>query len=141
MQKFEKDGGFLARQLTDTQYLSRMALEYLNCLYPSEEADKYGVLSPKRHVRVSPGRLTELLRRNWGLNNLLPDSNLGEMAQAKNRKDHRHHAIDAAVIGVTTPSLLNRISGAAGRLDGVDFEDLVRKIVKDTPPWPNFRDD
>ena len=141
MQKFEKDGGFLARQLTDTQYLSRMALEYLNCLYPSEEADKYGVLSPKRHVRVSPGRLTELLRRNWGLNNLLPDSNLGEMAQAKNRKDHRHHAIDAAVIGVTTPSLLNRISGAAGRLDDVDFEDLVRKIVKDNPPWPDFRDD
>lgn len=141
MQKFEKEGGFLARQLTDTQYLSRMAFEYLNCLYPSEEADQYGVLSPKRHVRVSPGRLTELLRRNWGLNNLLPDSNLGEMAQVKNRKDHRHHAVDAAVIGVTTPALLQKISGAAARLDDADFENLVRDIVKNNPPWPDFRDD
>lgn len=141
MQKFEKDGGFLARQLTDTQYLSRMAFEYLNCLYPSEEADQYGVLSAKRHVRVSPGRLTELLRRNWGLNNLLPDSNLGEMAQVKNRKDHRHHAVDAAVIGVTTPALLQKISGAAARLDDADFENLVRDIVKNNPPWPAFRDD
>ena len=124
MEKFEKDGGFLARQLTDTQYLSRMAREYLECLYPTEEPNQSGELKKRQHVIVSPGRLTEMLRRNWGLNSLLPDSNLGETAQAKNRKDHRHHAIDAAVVGVTTRSLLQKISNAASRYDGKDFEDL-----------------
>ena len=141
MEKFEAEGGFLARQLTDTQYLSRMALEYLECLYPTEEPDQHGELFRRRHVRVSPGRLTEMLRRNWGLNNILPDHNLGEMAQEKNRKDHRHHAIDAAVIGVTTPGLLQKISGAAARLDDADFENLVKKMVAETPPWPDFRAD
>ena len=141
MEKFEKAGGFQTRQLTDTQYLSRMALEYLNCLYPSEEPDEHGVLKKRNHVIVSPGRLTEMLRRNWGLNNILSDHNLGEMAQEKNRKDHRHHAIDAAVIGVTTRSLLQRISHASGRLDDVDLEDLVKKIVASNPPWEEFRED
>ncbi len=141
MQTFEKDGGFLARQLTDTQYLSRMALEYLNALYPAEEADEFGVLRKVNHVRIVPGRLTELLRRNWGLNTILPDHNLGGLAQEKNRKDHRHHAIDAAVVGVTGRSLLNRISHAASRLGGADFEDLVKRTVKDNPPWPGFRED
>lgn len=141
MQKFEEDGGFLARQLTDTQYLSRMALEYLECLYPSEEPDEHGELRKRNHVIVSPGRLTEMLRRNWGLNTILSDHNLGEMAQEKNRKDHRHHAIDAAVVGVTTRSLLERISEAAGRLDDVDFENLANKMIADNPPWTSFRDD
>jgi CRISPR-associated endonuclease Csn1 len=141
MEKFEADGGFLARQLTDTQYLSRMALEYLECLYPSEEPDQHGVLNKRNHVLVSPGRLTEMLRRNWGLNNILSDHNLGGMAQEKNRKDHRHHAIDAAVIGVTTRSLLQKISHAAGNLDDVDFENLANKMIADNPPWKDFRDD
>jgi CRISPR-associated endonuclease Csn1 len=141
MAKFEAEGGFRARQLTDTQYLSRMALEYLECLYPSEEPDEHGVLKKRDHVIVSPGRLTEMLRRNWGLNNILPDHNLGEMAQQKNRKDHRHHAIDAAVIGVTTRSLLQRISHSAARLDDVDFENLVNKMVAENPPWEGFRED
>lgn len=138
LSKFEQEGGFLARQLTDTQYLSRMAREYLECLFPSEEADK---LRKVNRVIVSPGRLTEMLRRNWGLNNILPDHKLGEMAQEKNRKDHRHHAIDAAVVGVTTRSLLQRISSAAARLDDVEFENLVTKMVADNPPWPSFRQD
>ncbi|OBZ94573.1 hypothetical protein ADU59_15380 [Pararhizobium polonicum] len=141
MQQFEAEGGFLARQLTDTQYLSRMALEYLSALYPSEEADKSGELRQRKRVHVVPGRLTELLRRNWGLNTLLPDHNLGEMAQEKNRRDHRHHAIDAAVIGTTSRSLLQRMSGAAARLDDVAFDDLVRTVVKDNPPWPGFREE
>lgn len=141
MQRFEGENGFLARQLTDTQYLSRMAREYLECLYPSEEADRFGELKKRNHVIVSPGRLTEMMRRNWGLNNILSDHNLGEMAKAKNRKDHRHHAIDAAVVGVTTRSLLQRISGAAAQLDDVDFENLANKMISENLPWPGFRDD
>mgnify|MGYP000144424810 CR=1 FL=1 len=42
MERFEGENGFLARQLTDTQYLSRMAHEYLASLYPDEEPDDDG---------------------------------------------------------------------------------------------------
>lgn len=141
MQRFEAEGGFLARQLVDTQYLARMAAEYLGCLYPSEEVDRYGELSKHNHVIVSPGRLTEMLRRNWGLNNLLPDHELGGAAKEKNRKDHRHHAIDAAVIGVTTRHLLQRIATASGRMEDADLDNLVKRMVADNPPWPGFRED
>ena len=34
MERFDQEGGFIARQLTDTQYLSRMARTYLSSLYP-----------------------------------------------------------------------------------------------------------
>lgn len=58
--------------------------------------------------------MTEMLRRHWGLNALLSDKERGA-AKAKNRTDHRHHAIDAAVIAATDRSLINRIAKAAGQ--------------------------
>lgn len=117
---------FLDRQLTDTQYLSRIAREYLTAVCDPDS------------VWVTPGRLTELLRRNWGLNQLLPDHNLVEAQNRKNRLDHRHHAIDAAVIGLTDRGLLNRISRAAARAEEQDLERLVAEMPK---PWDGFRDE
>src|SRR3546814_12196569 len=61
MARVEKDGGFLARQLTDTQYLSRLAGKYLRSLYPTKDDGS---------VYVIPDRMTEMLRRLWGLNSL-----------------------------------------------------------------------
>jgi len=130
MQRYDTEDKFLARQLVDTQYLSRLAREYLTSLYP-DQGEGSG------RVWVSPGRLTEMLRRSWGLNSLLPDHNFGGGAgQPKNRLDHRHHAIDAVVIGVTDRALLNRISREAGQqgLDGAE------RVTADLPePWPDFR--
>jgi len=128
LEKFEAEGGFHARQLVDTQYLSRMAKTYLESLYVGEES----------RVRVVPGRLTEMLRRKWGLNDLLPDHNYTETVKKKNRNDHRHHVIDAAVIAVTNRSLLQRISMAAARNEARQLE----RIIEDIPlPWAIFRDD
>lgn len=138
MEKFESERDFLARQLTDTQYLSRMAHEYLASLYPAEEADAHGELRRRNRVRVIPGRLTEMLRRQWGLNSILPDHNFSGTGKSKNRLDHRHHAIDAAVVGVTTRSLLQKISTEAGLREAMAVEETVAKI---DPPWPSFRDD
>jgi hypothetical protein len=70
MAKFKDEEGFLARHLVDTQYLSRLAREYLGSLYPDRGEDS-------GHVWVSPGRLTEMVRRKLGLNDLLPDHNFG----------------------------------------------------------------
>jgi CRISPR-associated endonuclease Csn1 len=116
MERFEKDErGFLDRQLVDTQYLSRITREYLT-----------GICDPNK-VRVIPGRLTEMLRGKWGLNKLLSDHNL------KNRYDHRHHAIDAFVVGVTDAGLLNRIARAA--------DQARERLIDDMPePWDGFRD-
>ncbi len=132
MERFEGEKDFLARQLTDTQYLSRMAHEYLAALYPDEEPDEWGVFARRNHVRIVPGRLTEMLRRAWGLNSLLADHN------HKNRNDHRHHAIDAIVLGVTTRAMLNRISQEAGRGVDVGSDDALRRFDL---PWPTFRDE
>ncbi|ARE40561.1 CRISPR-associated protein, Csn1 family [Rhodovulum sp. P5] len=128
MQRFEGENDFLDRALVDTQYLARISRTYLDTLYT-----KGG------HVWVVPGRLTEMLRRHWGLNSLLSDKDRGAV-KAKNRTDHRHHAIDAAVVAATDRSLLNRISRAAG--EGEEAGQSAELIARDTPPpWEGFRID
>lgn len=141
MDKFEDKSEFIARQLTDTQYLAKLAREYFDSLYPGEEVNAEGDFKKVQHVWAIPGKLTELLRRNWGLNSLLAAEGDESANSPKNRKDHRHHAIDAMVIGVTTRSLLKRIATAAGRFEGEDFENFVKKAVSEILPWENFRND
>lgn len=117
----EEDGAhkdFLARQLIDTQYLARVAKQYLEVIC----AD----------VWVTPGRLTGLLRGKWNLNSILSDSG------KKERTDHRHHAVDAAVIAVTDRSLLQRVSTSAARAEAQDLD----RYFEDFPePWSSFREE
>lgn len=130
MERVEKDGGFIARQLTDTQYLSRMTKTYLQSLY----ADK-----TEGSVYVIPGRMTAMLRRLWGLNDITDDHNYVENKHSdapKNRLNHFHHAIDAAVIAVTSRSLLMQIARTAGRSEEMDLDRLFADLE---PPWPEFR--
>ena len=128
MLRFEERDGFLDRALVDTQSLARISRSYLDTLF-----------TEGGHVWVVPGRLTEMLRRHWGLNSLLEDADRGAV-KAKNRTDHRHHAIDAAVVAATDRSLLNRISTAAGR--GKQAGQSAERIARGTsPPWESFRSD
>ena len=130
MEKFADASGFQARHLVDTQYLARLSREYLATLYP-------GKGEGSGHVWVSPGRLTEMVRRKLGLNDLLPDHNYaGGADQAKNRRDHRHHAIDAAVVAIVDRRLLNEMSRVSGQLGAEG-----RERIEVPPPWPSFRDD
>jgi len=120
MEWFERENDFLARHLTDTQYLARIAKEYL------------GKVCNPDQVWATPGRLTAMLRGKWGLNQILSDHN------RKNRTDHRHHAIDAAVVAVTDRGLLQEVARAAGRAE----EKFLGKIIDEMPtPWMSFRDD
>jgi CRISPR-associated endonuclease Csn1 len=113
LERFLKDRDFLARQLTDTQYIAVVAKEYLEC-----------VCDPKA-VWATPGRLTSLLSRHWGL-------------PPKNRQSHRHHAVDAALIGVTDRALLQRIATLHAR----DVEQGLRRFLAGLDaPWPTFRED
>ncbi|WP_374189436.1 type II CRISPR RNA-guided endonuclease Cas9 [Paracoccus thiocyanatus] len=131
MEKFEGQRDFTARALGDTQYLSRLAREYLESLY----AD--ALSAGRRPIWVVAGKLTEMLRRHWGLNSLLPDAHRGT-AKAKNRQDHRHHMIDAAVIGATDQGMVKRIADIAKANVENGLEELAGSIP---PPWKDFRND
>ena len=127
MERYEdEEQGFLDRQLHETRYLSRLALEYLACLYDASEGLK---------VRVLPGFLTALLRHGWGLNGMLSESSDGE-ARGKQRDDHRHHAIDAFVVANTTRGLLQQFSEAARRSDGDVLTERLASLVPDL--WDGF---
>ena len=125
MKKFESESDFLDRAIVDTQYLSRLAKNYLSTLFTTGG-----------NVWVVNGKMTEMLRRRWGLNNLLTD--LDSSNDSKNREDHRHHAIDAAVIAATDQGLVKKISGLAKQAEIEGVEKLLKKIP---PPWDNFRTD
>lgn len=118
LEQYETDGDFLARHLTDTAFVSRVAREYLTAVCPSNR------------VWSIPGRMTALLRKRWGLNTLLSETD------GKNRSDQRHHVIDAAVVGVTDRSLLQRISTLSAR--GAE-QDVRRFLDGLQEPWPGYR--
>jgi len=114
-----EDRDFLARALTDTAYLSRIAREYLS------------LVSAPNKVRVIPGRLTALLRGKFGLNAVLG------LKGEKNRNDHRHHAVDACVIGVTDQGLLQRFANASASARDQQLSRLVESMPE---PFPNYRE-
>ncbi len=124
---------FIARQLTDTGYITKATAEYVRCLFEQE----HNVLGLK-------GQLTAELRWHWGLETILeelPDSpgwqdkNAGKLRDGeKNRADHRHHAIDAVVIALTNRSRLQQLS----RIIKTGGARTHGEILAE--PWPQFRE-
>lgn len=121
---------FISRQLNDTRYASRLAKDYLKMAAPE--------------VTTSAGNATALLRKYWGLNSILSQSNEdSDTAEIKNREDHRHHAIDAIVVAMTDRSKLQRLSTYHG-MESTRYRDMQEdeKLKKHFPyPWENFRRD
>lgn len=114
-----EDKDFLARALNDTRYLSRVAAEYLRLVCPGSA------------TRVIPGQMTAMLRAKFGLNDVLG------LDGEKNRNDHRHHAVDACVIGVTDQGLLQRFAQANAQAR----EGGLTRLVESMPlPWETYRD-
>jgi len=111
---------WLARQLNDTAYISRVSRQYLTA-----------ICNPNC-VRVTPGRLTALFRRSLGLEDLV-----GESA-GKDRNDHRHHAVDAVVVALTEASLIRTASRYASN-DSIDR--LSERLAAMEPPWTGFSDE
>lgn len=135
MERYESGGqDFIARQLTDTSYLARVAREYLTYLRLSGDDGFH----PERIVAM-PGRLTGLLRAKWGLNDLLSSTG------AKERSDHRHHAIDAIVIALSDRATLKAVTDANRRAAdkyAASNDDGFRKLLDDLPePWTGFTED
>ncbi|HRC25809.1 MAG TPA: type II CRISPR RNA-guided endonuclease Cas9 [Alphaproteobacteria bacterium] len=123
-----KGEDIIARMLNDTKYMSKIARQYLSAVFDNEKG--------KCKVYAIPGQMTALLRDKWGLNDLL-----GEEDGQKDRTDHRHHAIDAFVIGCTDRGTLQRLSAAARDVETKqDLWDKRRKLVVAMPePFEGFR--
>lgn len=118
----QEESDFLARHLNDTRYIGRLSREYLTA-----------ICKPSK-VEVVTGKLTSLFRHHWGLNTVL---NLSE--DAKNRDDHRHHAIDAIVVGATTRSTLQKLHRAARKAEELGINSIVHS-GEEVEPWEGFRD-
>jgi CRISPR-associated endonuclease Csn1 len=100
---------FFARHFIDTAYITTQVHQYVQCL----GAD---VLCPK-------GQHTAELRYHWGLDTVLSEladgpawlSGASARPGEKNRADHRHHAIDAIVIALTSRSRLQQLASLRRR--------------------------
>lgn len=112
---------FISRHLSESQYISRKAAEYISLLYGGYSDDEH-----KRRVHVSSGGLTAWLRREWGMNAILSDRN------EKERHDHRHHAIDAIIIAHTTPAIVKKLQESAARADDAGSR---RRFAGVEPPF------
>ncbi len=119
---------FISRQLNDTAYLAREAKAYLETICPN--------------IIVSNGQATAKLRKLWGLNSLLHPletnrngATLKELEEnaEKNRSDNRHHALDAAVIAMTTRAMVQKLSS---------FNKYRREATREKfpLPFPAFRE-
>jgi CRISPR-associated endonuclease Csn1 len=112
---------FISRQLNETQYITKQV---------KAELDKIC-----RTITVTSGGITDYLRHQWGVDDVLKNINLEKyeavpgkvsdedyrdrQGQWRTRKkiedwskrdDHRHHAIDALVIACTKPAYIKRLN-------------------------------
>lgn len=134
----EESEGFIERNLKDTQYITRAIYNLLR---------NHLLFAPSRYskqpVQAVNGAVTAMLRNRWGIHKIREDGDL-------------HHCLDAAVVAVTGPGLVRRLTEYNKRRESVqkvqgDYLDastgeLMTKKVYDEKyapqfpqPWEQFR--
>lgn len=111
--------GFSPRQLADTGVIARHAVFLLKSVYK------------KTYSRS--GRATDWVRKAWGVQG---------MYERKDRKDHKHHAVDAMCVAAMTGGFYQRIAEAF-REDEERAMKLPQTLrsLPNAYPWPTFPDD
>lgn len=117
---------FTTRQLNDTRYASKLAARYLGLLFGGTSDD-----SGRQRVFTCAGQVTALLRREWKLNGILNPED-----HTKTREDHRHHAVDAVTIAMSSPAIIKLLSDAAQRAGTVYRYQFGGYFL---PPWDGFQ--
>jgi CRISPR-associated endonuclease Csn1 len=127
-QREEVPEDFVARQLNDTRYNARLAADFLGVLYGGR-SDADG----NQRIVTPTGNLTWILRTGWELNSILSESD------DKDRRDNRHHAVDAVCVALATQKTIRLAADLAknGFLAGVRFNKFLQELPKQTP-WPDF---
>ncbi|MGQ0685263.1 type II CRISPR RNA-guided endonuclease Cas9 [Bradyrhizobium sp.] len=131
---------FKARNLTDTQWATRLLADELKRMLPPRESERVVVkrasgggddVREERRVFTRPGAITSKLRRAWGLEGLKKED-------GKRVEDDRHHAVDALVLAATTEGLLNHLTREVQKREREGRQD---DIFHCSQPWPGFRID
>lgn len=119
------DTEFIARQLRETQYITKKARELL--------------LDVCHNVHTTSGSITDFLRHQWGWDEVIEDLRLPQFREQgltevikirkgqqnkeiikdwDKRKDHRHHALDALTVACTRQGHIQRINTLNQTLNG-----------------------
>lgn len=114
---------FKARNLTDTQWATRLLADELKRMFPSKVDE--------RRVFTRPGAITSKLRRAWDLEGQ-------KKVDGKRVADDRHHAVDAVVLAATTEGLLQWMTKQVQQREREGRGDDIFHVA---PPWPRFRED
>lgn len=164
---------FISRQINDTRYITRKISELL---YPIAGGKKDAMEGEERGgIVFTIGSITSDLKREWGLNKewkklIKPrferleengetyiltnkhDSNDIDFNVKENEKldikriDHRHHALDAIIIAVTTIEHIRYLNSLSAADTDEEIKRLKRVLVKSKIrefqlPWPSFTED
>ncbi len=156
LDRFKGRNGMQARFLGDTRYIAKVASAYLAYL-----------LKDKSAITTINGPMTALMRHLWGLDDVITDMMVDDGVldpsylaatkldtdkerqervekRRKLRYDHRHHILDALIVGCCTRSDIQRIQTLAARVDGYgdlldhlkDAKDRGDRIFRETGmPW------
>ncbi len=126
---------FIERQLRQSQYIAKKAIEILEKIC--------------REVHATSGSVTDFLRHEWGYDEVLHTLNFprykdAELTEVKvfvnngveqekelirdwtKRLDHRHHAVDALTIALTHQSYIQRLNTLSAQKEREEMEDEVR---------------
>ncbi len=123
MQNNEINDGFIDRDLRDSQYIAKKSKQMLEKIV--------------RTVNTTTGKITDRLRSDWQLINVMKELNfdkyeraeLIETIEGKNgnpekrikdwtkRNDHRHHAMDALTVAFTSHSHVQYLNNLNARKD------------------------
>lgn len=126
--------GFLERDLRDSQYIAKKAREILESMV--------------RVVTPTIGSVTERLRKDWGLVDVMKELNwdkydklgltyyvdkdghtIRKIKDWTKRNDNRHHAMDAITIAFTKPSYIQYLNNLNARRDKMPFVSEYEKLV------------
>lgn len=142
--------GFLNRDLNNTQYIARQAVEILESLV--------------RIVTPTTGSITDRLREDWQIVDVMQELNwdkydrlgqtyfyqdhngktIGKIKDWTKRNDHRHHAMDAVTIAFTRPAIIQYLNNMAARSDkagaiyAIEREQMerIKGDLRFLPPMP-----
>lgn len=128
-------------RLSDTGYATRLVRDFLARLYPQGEAIDWAAGRPPR-VQVVNGQITSQLGRAWGVYRAFNKAFIKSGSDRKLRDDHRHHALDATIVALTTPGLVNHLSSRYNELrrQGKSYQEIMENLNL-AHPWPDFYKD
>jgi CRISPR-associated endonuclease Csn1 len=130
------DTEFIARQLRETQYITKKARQLL--------------LDVCHNVYTTSGSITDFLRHQWGWDEVIQDLRLPQFRELglteikkirrgeqdkevikdwDKRKDHRHHALDALAVACTRQSHVQRLNELNQTLEGKFGQDRRQSLL------------